>query len=76
MKIDITNNTTQELILRSMNENSLWQTMEKSFQENDMTPILERFRYLFNYTGEQLEAFKAEWQFMYADWYWENCPAE
>jgi hypothetical protein len=50
--------------------------MEKSFQENDMTPILERFRYLFNYTGEQLEAFKAEWQFMYADWYWENCPAE
>jgi hypothetical protein len=76
MKIDITHNSTQELILRSMNENSLWQSMEKSFEEYNITPIIERFHYLFNYTKEQMDYFKAEWELMYKDWYWENVPAE
>jgi hypothetical protein len=76
MKIDITNNTTQELILRSMNENSLWQTMEQSFTENDIAPIVARLNYLFSYTAAQMDYFKAEWKEMYNDWYWENCPAE
>ena len=76
MKIDITHNCTQELILRSMNENSLWQSLEQSFNEYNMKPILDRFSHLFTYTGEQLECFKAEWKLMYNDWYWENVPAE
>ena len=76
MKIDITHNTSQELILRCLNENDIWKTLEQSFQECDMSVITKRLQYLFDYTGEQMLAFKEEWDLMYNDWYWENAPAE
>jgi hypothetical protein len=50
--------------------------MEKSFQENDISPMVARINYLFNYTAAQMQCFKEEWKLMYQDWYWENVPAE
>jgi hypothetical protein len=76
MKIDITHNTSQELILRCLNENDIWKTLEQSFQECDMSVIIKRLQHLFDYTGEQMLAFKEEWDLMYNDWYWENAPSE
>ena len=76
MKIDITHNTTSELMLRAINDRELSTLVERSFEEYDLGIIKRQLMRTFTYTGEQMIAFEEEWKLSYADWYWENCPAE
>ena len=76
MKIDITHNTTSELMLRAVNDRELSTLVERSFEEYDLGVIKRQLMRTFSYTGEQMAAFEEEWKLSYADWYSENCPAE
>lgn len=76
MKKDITHNNVQELMMQAVNDRELSTLMQQSMEECDMSVIAVKLNERFSYTGEQLTAFVEEWKLMYADWYWENCPAE
>jgi hypothetical protein len=76
MKIDITHNTTSELMLRAINDRELSTLVQMSFEECDIGIIKRQLARAFSYTGAQMIAFEEEWKLSYNDWYWEHCPAE
>lgn len=76
MKTNITHNNIQELMMRAVNDQQLSTLLQQSMEECDMSIIVRPLVERFDYTGEQLTAFVEEWKMMYADWYWEHCPAE
>ena len=76
MKIDITHNTTSELMLRAVNDRELSTLIQRSFEDWDIGIIKRQLARAFSYTGAQMVAFEEEWNLSYNDWYWEHCPAE
>jgi hypothetical protein len=76
MKIDITHNTTSELMLRAVNDRELSTLVQRSFEECDLGVIKRQLVRAFVYTGAQMTAFEEEWKLSYNDWYSENCPLE
>jgi acetyl-CoA acetyltransferase len=76
MKTNITHNTVQELILQTLNDPKLMDTLQQSFEEYDLGIMKRAIADAFSYTAEQMTAFEAEWKLMYNDWFWENVPCE
>ena len=74
MKIDITHNNEQELMMQAINDQGLCTTLQRSMEEYDIALILMKLQQRFDYTGAQMTAFCEEWKLMYADWYHENFP--
>jgi len=76
MKIDITHNNEQELMMQAINDRELCTVLQRSFEEYDLGLIKRQLVRAFDYTGAQMTAFEEEWKLSYNDWYWEHCPAE